>query len=147
MRWLKLCISIVIVLIIGLHVLPLLQRLQGERQTLWPIMAWGMYKHSFNAKWLPIRTIVERTIGITSRGEEVSIGPWQTGLSHFAFYRMYLTPMRQGDASAARRLAEQLNRERTEAIIAFRLETKTYTLSDSGIVREETPAVVYQVTD
>src|SRR5262245_24627089 len=96
----KLCISLLIVFVIGLHILPLVQKLPGGKpQTFWPIMAWGMYRYAHNSQG--IRTAIRRTIAITLSGKEVAIGPEQVGLSKFAFDRIYHTPMWQGNASIA----------------------------------------------
>lgn len=141
----KLFISILIILVIGLHALPVLQRLQGKRETLWPVMIWAMYKNSRAPG--PIRSVIRRYIGMTSRGDELGIGPWQSGLSSFALNRLYFRPMRKGDVSAARRLADRLNLHREDPIVAFRLESTTYTVTDSGVVTEDNPAVMYRVVD
>ena len=52
-------------------------------------------------------------------------------------YRLYIQPMMQGDSSAARQLAGLLNRERRDSIVEIRLETETYTATDSGIVKSQ----------
>ena len=141
----KLLISLLIIIVVGLHALPLLQRLQGKRQTLWPIMAWGMYRNSVPAH-ATISTALRRIVGITDSGKEVVVEPKHSGLSSFAFDRMYGMPMWQGNASAARELAERLNRKRDEPFIEFRLEGESYTLTDSGIVQEALPIIAYRVS-
>ena len=141
----KLIISIGILVVVGLHAVPLVQRLQGKRQTFWPIMAWGMYRNSRGSG--PIQASIRRIIGITSTGEEWEVGPWDAGLSYFAFGRLYLTPMWKGDAFAAQRLADRLDRHRHDGIVEFRLEGETYTLTNSGVIKEDNPVIFYQVAD
>jgi len=141
----NIAISLLILLTIGLHAVPLVQRLDGKRQTLWPIMAWGMYRNSRGSEG-PIRTSLRRIIGITSSGEELQIRPLDAGLSRFALRRMYTRPMYKGEASAAQRLADRLNRHRENPIMAFRLESKTYTITDTGIIEKENPPIIYQIT-
>jgi hypothetical protein len=141
----KLFISIFIILVIGLHALPVLQRLQGESQTVWPVMAWGMYRNSRNPG--PIQTRQTRLIGTTSTGNEFEIDSEFSGLSFNALTRLYLRPMREGDDSAARQLADRLNRHREDPFVAFRMENETYTVTDSGIVKEHKPATIYRVVD
>jgi hypothetical protein len=143
----KLCISLLIMFIIGLHILPLVQKLPGGRpQTFWPIMAWGMYRHAHSSKQ-PIRTAITRTIGITLSGKAVAIGPEQIGLSMFAFNRIYRYPMQQGNAAIAQQLAERLNLQRDDPLVAFHLEGESYTLTASGVVKEALPVRVYRVRD
>jgi hypothetical protein len=108
-------------------------------------MAWGMYRNSAPAH-ATISTAVRRIVGITDSGKEVVVEPKQSGLSSFAFKRMYDTPMWQGNASAARELAERLNRKRNEPFVEFRLEGESYTLTDAGIVQEALPVIAYRVS-
>ena len=68
----NLFISIMIVLIIGLHTLPVLQELRGSRQTFWPIMAWGRYRKSYDTS-RSIKTSVRRIIGITIQNHIVQV--------------------------------------------------------------------------
>jgi hypothetical protein len=143
MRQYKLFISISIFFIIGVHVLPVIQKTQNKRQTFWPIMAWGMYKNSRNAG--PIRTVVTRIIGVTSQGKEEPVDAKLVGLSSFALGRLYLDSMRAGDSSAALRLADRLNLHRQDLFIEFRLESETYTITDNGIVKNYNPVITYRV--
>ena len=165
----KLFISILILLIIGLHPLPILQELQMGRQSFWPIMAWGMYRHSHDSK-SSIQTVIRYTIAITSSGEELSIEsiftqqygrldffnlfrPRSTadsnfvGLNYFGLSRLYLGPMWGGDAAAAQRLADRLNRAREARIVEFRLESEIYTVTGTGIVKEDNPVITYRVAN
>src|SRR2546430_1319305 len=102
----KLYISIFILLIIGLHALPVLQELRGKRQTFWPIMAWGMYRHSYDSK-RPVQASLRHITAITAGGETLQIGAPESGLGYHGFLRFYLGPMSTGDSLAADRLADR----------------------------------------
>jgi hypothetical protein len=140
----QLFISLLILLIIGLHALPVLQKLQGERQTFWPFMAWGMYKNSRAPG--PIQTEIRRVIAITAKGERATVTTRLSGLSSYAFERMYLKPMLIGDSFAADRLAGRLNLQRQDPFVELRLESETYKITDSGIFKEDNPPMTYQVS-
>jgi hypothetical protein len=139
----KLVISLFILLVIGLHALPVLQRLQGERQTLWPFMAWGMYRTSRAPG--PIRTTLRRVIAVTSTGQRSLVTPGLLGLSSYAFERMYLNAMVEGDPAAAQQLASRLNAMREDLYVELRLESETYSLTELGVVRDDTVALTYPV--
>jgi hypothetical protein len=140
----KLYISIAILLIIGLHALPVLQELRGHRQTFWPIMAWGMYRRAHDPKQ-PIQASRHRIMATTAGGSAVEIGPAEAGLGYFAFHRFYLGAMSTGDADAARRLADRLSPHRQDPIIELRVESETYRLSGSGLVKGHDVVATYPV--
>jgi hypothetical protein len=139
----KAVISILIILIIGLHALPIIQRLQGERQTLWPVMAWGMYKKSRNPG--PIRMVIRHITGVTSMSEKKSVDASLIGLSSYAAQRLYLNSIWAGDSSAAQNLADRLNSGRGDPFVEFRLESETRTLTEAGIATEYNPVIIYRV--
>jgi hypothetical protein len=146
MRGPKLFISIAIVLVIGLHALPILEELLGHRQTFWPIMAWGMYRQAHDPQ-RPIQGSLNRIIAITAAGEALQIGPPEAGLGYFAFHRFYLGPMSSGDSSAARQLADRLHRHQKDPIIELRVESGTYTLTGTGLVKGNSLVATYRVGD
>jgi hypothetical protein len=139
----KVLISIVILLVVGLHALPILQRLQGDRQTFWPFMAWGMYRNARVPG--PIRTETRRIVGVTAKGERETVTTDLLGLSSYALERMYIRPMWTGDFSAARQLTDRLNRKRQDPFIGLRLESETYKITDGGVVKEDNPVITYRV--
>ncbi len=141
MRQPKTLISILILLAIGLHAAPVLLH-QGQRQTLWPFLIWSMYKDSRPPG--PIKGWKTRIIGVTARGESERVTPFLVGLSGSTIGRMYIQPMAKGDSSAARRLMTRLNRERQDPIVELRLERETYTVTDTGLVRTDDPAIIYR---
>ena len=137
----KIFVSIFVLLVLGGHALPVLQELQGHRQTLWPIMAWGMYRYAHDGT-RPIQVSVRRLIGITARGEEFEITAEHSGLFNTGFVRLYLGPITHGDASAAQGLADRVNIGRDDPVVALRLEGETHTLTPDGVVQK--PIVVQQ---
>jgi hypothetical protein len=143
MRQRKRFISIFILMVIGLHAVPVLQRLQDERQTLWPIMAWGMYRNARAPG--PIQTTIRRVVGTTSKGEEETITPNLLGLSGYAFERMYIKPMRAGHSSAAHQLIARLNLSRDDPFVELRLQSETYRVTETGVVKEDNPVIAYRV--
>ena len=62
----------------------------------------------------------------------------------FALSRRYFEPMRAGDSSAAQQLFSHLNRQRDDPFVEFRLQVETYTLTDTGIVKEAKPDITYR---
>jgi hypothetical protein len=104
-------------------------------------MAWGMYKESHEPG--PITLNQRRIIGINAKGEEQEIYHWQSGYSPLAFKKMFIKPMSNGDAEAARRLAKKINRRLDVPIISFRVESQVYTLTDAGVTREDSPPIIF----
>jgi hypothetical protein len=141
MRRYKVLVSIAILLIILLHALPVLHR--GLRKRVWPFLDWAMYKDAVAAG--PVRADIRQLVGVTRAGGRIDVDDDTVGVSSFVMDRLYIKPMLQGDSSAARQLAGLLNRERRDSIIEIRLETETYTATDSGIVKSESPDIAYRV--
>ena len=136
----KTLVSIVILLVIGLHAVPVLYR--SERGTLWPFMQWAMYKNSRKAG--PIDTHQRRILAITATGRSDTVTPRLLGLSITVLKQRYLAPIATGDLSPAPELIDRLNRHRDDPVVELRLEGETYTVTDTGIVRTEDPVVTYR---
>lgn len=136
----RVLISTVIVLVIGLHAVPVLYR--AERGTLWPFMQWAMYKSSSPAGL--VQTQTRRIIATTSAGRDEEVTPERLGLSITVLESWFLRPMGGGDSSAARRLMDRLNRDREDRVVAVRLESALYQVTDTGITRQERPVIVYR---
>jgi hypothetical protein len=137
----KVWISLLILLVIGLHALPVLSY-QGHRQTRWPFLAWAMYARSYPPG--PVQ-VVERTIvAATASGEEHAITPYVVGLSKPAFRNAYLVPLAKGDSAAARELLRRLNAGRDVPFAQVTLGGVQSTLSDTGVVRDPLPRYVYR---
>lgn len=142
MRPYKVCISAVILLVIGLHAVPVLHA--GLRKRIWPILDWAMYKDASPPG--PIETDRKRIVGITAGGQREVITKELVGLSSFALDRLYSKPMKVGDSSAARQLMVRLNHQRQDPFVEVRLEVETFTATDSGLVRHGNPPMTYRAT-
>lgn len=137
----KLWISLLILLAIGLHAVPVVFY-QGQRQTRWPFLAWAMYAKSLPPG--PIETKQRRLVGVTLNGDEETVTAPLVGVSRSTFGRTYIQPMWAGDSTAALALITRLNREREDPFVAVRLEGETYTVTDTGVVKEPFPPVIYR---
>ena len=141
MRRYKVLVSIAILLVILLHALPVLHR--GLRKRVWPFLDWAMYKDAVAGG--PVRADLRQLVGVTGRGSRIDLNDDSVGVSSFVLDRLYIKPMLQGDSSAARQLAGLLNRERGDSIVEIRLETESYVVTDSGIVKSTSPGIAYRV--
>jgi hypothetical protein len=140
MREPKTVISLAIILVILLHAVPVFYG--AERKTMWPFLDWAMYKESRPAG--PIRAFRKHLTGITASGQRESVTTELAGVSITSFNMLYVQPMWTRDSSAAVRLFQRLNRERRDSFVELRLESETYTVTDSGVVRQGNPAIVYR---
>jgi hypothetical protein len=139
---LKTRISLVILLVIGLHAVPVLFY-QGEHQTRWPFLAWSMYARSYPPG--PITVAQRRLIATFASGKEAKVTAQLVGLPTPAFIGTYIAPLWKGsDSTPAYELIRLLNRERNDPVVRLRLEGESQTLVDTGVVREMLPAVTYQ---
>jgi hypothetical protein len=134
-------ISAVIVLVIGLHAVPLLSY-QGNRQTRWPFLAWAMYAASVPPG--PITTNQRRIIGVTAAGDTTELTYAVIGVSGPTLTKSYLRPLSTGDSAAAQRLFERVNaRRRERPFDLIRLEGERATLTDTGVAVERYPTITY----
>ena len=140
MRQPKTLISIAIILVILLHAAPIVSR--AERKTMWPFLDWAMYKESRPAG--PIRATRKHLAGITASGQRESVTTELAGVSITSFNMLYVQPMWARDSSAAQQLFQRLNRERQDSFVELRLESESYTVTDSGVVKQENPAIIYR---
>lgn len=140
MRQSKVWISIGILLVIALHAVPVLSA--GLRKRVWPFLDWAMYKDSRAPG--PIQVKKKRIIGVTSRGQEEAVTPYLLGSSGFALHALYEVPMLRSDSSAAQQLFKRLNLQREDPFVELRMESETYTVSDTGIVKKENPVITYR---
>jgi hypothetical protein len=140
----KVWISILIIMIVGLHAVPVLSY-QRNRQTRWPIMAWAMYAKSIPPG--PIEVRRRRMFAITSSGRKELVTQYLagTGRTRSSLRNMYINPMWVGDSSAAQRLFRRLNRDRKDPFVQIRLEGEKYTLVGDSVVTEAFPAMMYTV--
>jgi hypothetical protein len=138
----KVWTSILILLALGLHALPVLSY-EGNRQARWPILAWAMYAKAIPPG--PIEMKRRRIVGVTSDGEKELITPRLAGVSRTALLTQYLKPMWLGDSAAAQRLLSRVNRDRQDLFVEIRIEGEKYSLVGDSVLREEFPATIYKL--
>jgi len=141
MRKSKMWISAFILLVIGLHAVPLLFY-QGHRQTTWPFLAWGMYAKAYPAG--PIETMDRFLKGTTAAGTEEEITPRMIGLTKPTFRNHYMNPIYRGDTTVALELLDRVNRDRTDPFVELRTVGIKYILADTAVVQESLPVQSYR---
>lgn len=132
-------VSAVIVLVIGLHAVPLAFR--AERGTVWPFMQWAMYKNSRPAG--PVQVQQRRILALRASGAQDTVTPHLLGLSITVLDQRFLRPLMQGDSSVVPALFERLNRNQDDRFVELRLESESYTVTDTGLARRANPVVTY----
>jgi hypothetical protein len=143
MGWRKTLISVAILLAIGLHFVPYLRRGPGQRNIFWPFLSWTMYKDSRPAG--PIQAKKRRIMGLTQAGQTEEVTARLVGLGPPALSKLYIRPMLAGDSSAVRRLLDRLNLGRSDPFVALRIEDETYTVTDTGLMRQESPVLTFGI--
>ena len=133
-------ISAFILLVLGLHALPLLSY-QGVRQTRWPFLLWAMYAQSYPPG--PIEALSGKLLAISRQGTIRQVTNTDIGLPGAVFRGTYLARFRRGDTSAGRWLFDRINDVGSDSVKELRLETLRYRLVDSGITADTLPLVVY----
>ena len=142
MRQPKRWVSLLIVLVVGLHALPVLSY-QGVAQTRWPFLVWAMYARSFPPG--PVQTTVRRLVGTTASGRTEEVTPKLVGLSKSTYRNLYINPLYQGDTATALALLERVNRQLSDPLVEIRTEGLIYRLADQGLVTEPFPVIAYRV--
>ncbi|HEY7480355.1 MAG TPA: hypothetical protein VH680_07575 [Gemmatimonadales bacterium] len=141
MRDTKVWISALILLILGLHAVPVLSY-QGMRQTRWPFLTWAMYAKAYPPG--PIQTMNRFLIGTTLRGQKEEVTPRLVGLTKPSFRNMYINPLYRGDSALAGELISRLNRGRDDPFVELRTIGTRYAIADTGVVTEQLPVFVYR---
>ena len=134
-------ISLLILLVIGLHALPVLSY-QGERQTRWPFLAWAMYARAYPPG--PVVVVMPRLIATSVSGKEREITAQEVGLPGPAYNKTYLGPLAKGDSTSAFELIHRLNRTGDDPVVQVRVEGDRVILADTGVVKEALPLVTYR---
>jgi hypothetical protein len=155
-------VSLFIFIVIGLHILPVIQELNGKRQTLWPIMAWGMYRYAHPSD----KKISVKKIDISARtesGAALDIAPinhpfffnllrrrYRKGdnniaLGYYGYNRLFIKPMLKGNNDAARQLADLLNQHRRDRITHIQIQMHMYEMNDAGLEKVDSPIIAYNV--
>lgn len=132
--------SAVILLVIGLHAVPVIY--SPERGTLWPFMVWAMYKHSRPTG--PVEVNQRRILVVTATGATDTVTPYRLGVSPTVLDQRYHRPLMGGDTSVVPRIFERLNQGRTDPYVELRLVSETYTVTDTGLARRDNPVVSYR---
>jgi hypothetical protein len=135
--------SAVIVLVILLHGVPMI--LASERSTLWPFMVYAMYKNSRPAG--PVQVNQRRILAVTSAGVRDTVTPERMGLSVTVLDQQYHRPLMTGDTTVLGGLFQRLNQGRTDPYVELDLVSETYTVTDTGLVRQQNPVVTYRAPE
>jgi hypothetical protein len=141
MRDSKLWISALILVVLGLHAIPVISY-QGHRQTRWPFLAWAMYARSFPPG--PIETMDRTLVGTTAAGSAEEVTASLVGLPRPAFRNMYINPLFEGDSARARELLARINQGRNDPILEIRTSGKRYSLTDDGVLEEDLPVFTFR---
>ncbi len=121
-------ITAFIITVLALHVVPVAREFTGARETLWPFLAWGMYRHSSTP---PVETTVHRILARTDAGTR-KVRAEDARFDRFAFRRFYQIPIAGGDSAAARELAGRLASRWDTPVREILLEEAVVTLSEAG---------------
>ena len=132
--------SAVIVLVLVLHAAPVIWA--AQRDALWPFMVWAMYKNSRPSG--PVEVNQRHILAVTASGERDTVTPYLLGLSITVLDQRFHRPLMGGDTTVVPLLFERLNRGRTDPYVELRLESQTYTVTDTGLVRRVNPVVTYR---
>ncbi len=138
----KRVISVLIILAVGLHALPVILR-QGQNQTLWPFLGWAMYKDSRAPG--PVQAEKRRIVAVTRGGATEEVNWALTGMPLPAIGRTFVAPLMRHDSAAARQLMDRLNAGRSDPVVELRLEIERYTIVDTGLAREQQPPLTYRL--
>ena len=138
-------ISIAILLIVGLHgwanAAKAFTRASWMGDRSWPFLAYGMYRESYRPA--VIRATKEHVAALTAAGHELKMLPEVVGLHGHALHQHYIGPMHSGDPTAARLLADRINLGRSDPVVAFRIDSETYVITNTGVVSEGKQSVTY----
>jgi hypothetical protein len=132
-------ISAGIVLAVLLHLIPLIH----PTARVWPFHFYAMYRNSIPPG--PVFIRVRKVFATSASGRMQAVTPQYTGLSKFHLDAVYFRPMAKGDSQAPARLFERLNSRRKEdPFTEIRLEETQYTVTDSGLARQNAPPMTYR---
>lgn len=122
-------VSIFILAVLALQAVPVARELTGARETLWPFLAWGMFRHSSGP---PVEATRVRVLAATPSGER-AVGPGDAGFDRFAFRRLYSRPIAAGDSLAARDLGRRLARRWETRVEAIIVEETRFAIGPDGV--------------
>ena len=122
-------VSLFILVILGLQAVPVMREWTGARETLWPFLSWGMFRHSSGP---PVKAEGLRIFASTREGSRLVVAA-DTGFDRFGFRRYYQQPILAGDSSAVQELARRLSRRWGAPVQAIVLEKNALTVSREGL--------------
>lgn len=122
-------VSLFILVILSLQAVPVMREWTGARETLWPFLAWGMFRHSSGP---PVQADRLRMYGSTRQGSRL-VGAADTGFDRFGFRRYYQRPILAGDSNAVQELAGRLGDRWGVPVDSVVLERTAFTLSREGL--------------
>lgn len=140
----KLAISAFVLALMALHLVPIVQEMRTGGQALWPIMAWGMYRHAHRP---PVTATSWEIIAETAGGERWEVGPHDAGQGPSGFGTLYVEPLAGGDSTAALRLGQILNRAREDRVARLVVEEATYRVTDEGVVATPGTPITYRLEE
>ena len=135
--------SAVIILIIGLHAVPVIWA--AQRDALWPFMVWAMYKNARPSG--PVVVNQRHILARSASGEQDTVTPHLLGLSITVLDQRFHRPLMGGDTTVVPLLFERLNRGRTDPYVELRLVSRTYTVTDTGLAQRENPVTTYRAPE
>jgi hypothetical protein len=141
MRQPKVWTSLFIILVIGLHALPVISY-QGNRQTRWPFLSWSMFAQPVPPG--PIQMTRRFIYGFTAGARRELITASLVGINQSTYGRGFVRPMAQGDTAVAQRLFRRLNDRRDDPFVELRVETEVSTLVGDSVVKQSLPPVSYR---
>ena len=121
--------TVFILTMLGLQAVPVAHEFTGARETLWPFLAWGMYRHSSEP---PVEVVVYRLLATTQDAAR-PVRAADAGFERFAFRRLYQVAIANGDSAAAADLTRRLRRRWKVPIRQIIVEESVYALSDDGL--------------
>ena len=136
----KVLASVVIVLVIALHAVPVVY--SAGRGTLWPFMVYAMYKHSRPAG--PVEVNQRAILAVTASGARDTVTDHLLGVSVTVLDQRYHRPLMTGDTTVVPVIFERLNRGRSDPYVRLDLVTETYTVTDTGLARQAKPVLTFR---
>lgn len=122
-------VSLFILVILGLQAVPVMREWTGARETLWPFLSWGMFRH---ASGPPVQAERLRMFASTGEGSRI-VGAADTGFDRFGFRRYYQVPILAGDSTAVKELAQRLSDRWRVQVHWIVLERTAFTLSRDSL--------------
>lgn len=121
--------SIFILAILALQIVPVAREQTGRSETLWPFLAWGMFRHASEP---PVEALRLRLYAETPTGERL-VTPADAGVDRFMFRRHYQYAITTGDSAAARDLAARVGTRWRVPVSAIVAEKARFLIEEGGL--------------